>query len=134
MSSFFFILRLHILLPTGSFRSFRNSGESFLCTQCYHKPYQIKSPPCKVSTPICAHDVGAILTIHCVHHAKFQILLMYLCYHAQTKLDLYHAKFQILLVYTVLPQCAPRPTPPPLDLRLQASRFLMIFLDDCCTG
>ncbi len=48
------------------------SFKSYSCTWCYCKPYEIVSPPCKVSNPTHVHGV----TANHLHHAKFQILLM----------------------------------------------------------
>ena len=60
--------------------------QRYSCTWCYCKPYQIVSPPCRVSTPTHVHGVPANLTRLYLHHALFQILLMFMAL-LQTLLD-----------------------------------------------
>ena len=110
-----------VWLQTFDWISTMQSFKSYSCTWCYCKPYWIVSPPCKVLNPTHVHGVTANLTRLYLHHAKFQILLMYMvllqtlldcistmqsfksyscvwCYCKPfTRLYLHHAKFQILL-------------------------------------
>ena len=62
------------------------SNPTYVHTWCYWKLYKIVPPLCKISNSAQVYDVTTNITIQYFHHAKFQILFMYMVL-LQTLLD-----------------------------------------------